>query len=67
MIDKEYGKYVLVCDVCGEEVTGFDTFDRALDYKDKEGWKSRRGLASDSVAVSGTERRTEPSDRMRTL
>jgi len=43
VIDKEYGKYVLVCDVCGEEVTGFDTFDRALDYKDKEGWKSRRG------------------------
>ena len=43
MIDKEYGEYILVCDICGEEVTGFDTFDRALDYKDKEGWKSRRG------------------------
>lgn len=47
MVDREYGKYVLVCDICGKEVTGFDTFDDALDYKDKEGWKSRRGQQLD--------------------
>jgi hypothetical protein len=43
MIDSEYGKYTLVCDICGEEVTGFDTFDDALDYKTEEGWKSKQG------------------------
>lgn len=43
MIDREYGKYVLVCDVCGEEVTGFNSFDDALEYKNDEGWQSEHG------------------------
>lgn len=47
MIDREYGKFVLVCDICGEEVTGFDTFDEALEHKSKEGWRSRRGQQLD--------------------
>lgn len=47
MIDREYGKYVLVCDICGEEVNGFDTFDEALDYKEEKDWKSRRGKQLD--------------------
>lgn len=44
MIDNEYGKYVLVCDVCGEEVNGFESFDDALDYVQEEGWGSEKGL-----------------------
>lgn len=43
MIDREYGKYFLACDICGEEVKDFDSFDDALDYKDEEGWISDRG------------------------
>lgn len=43
MITKEYGKFVLVCDICGEEVGDFDTFDDALDYSRDEVWKSDRG------------------------
>lgn len=43
MIAMEYGKFTLICDVCGEEVQGFDTFDDALDYKTEEGWRSKQG------------------------
>ena len=43
MIDSEYGKYFLACDICGEEITGFETFQDALDYKISEGWGSKRG------------------------
>jgi len=43
MITKEYNKYVLVCDVCGEEVGGFDDWEDALDYKTQEVWRSGRG------------------------
>lgn len=43
MIDREYGEYFLVCDICGEEIDGFDTFDDALDYSREEGWESKRG------------------------
>ena len=42
MIEKEYGKHVLVCDVCGLEHE-FDSFDEAVEYKKSNGWKSRRG------------------------
>ena len=44
MIDKNYSAYLLVCDICGEEpAESFDTFDEAVDYKNEEGWKSKRG------------------------
>ena len=44
MIDKSYGRYQLVCDICGDETTEcFDTFDEAVDYKQEEGWTSERG------------------------
>jgi len=42
MIDKEYGYYRITCDVCGSYVTGFDTFDDALDHKKSRGWKSKK-------------------------
>jgi len=35
------GLYTLTCDICGEEKT-FDTFDKAVDYKIDEGWKSQK-------------------------
>jgi hypothetical protein len=43
VISREYGEFTLVCDICGEEIGGFSTFDEALDYKINEGWKSKRG------------------------
>jgi len=43
MIDREYGKYFLACDICGEEIAGFETFQDALDYKISEGWESKCG------------------------
>ena len=48
MIDSEYGKYFLACDICGEEITGFETFQDVLDYKESEGWGSKRGEQLDS-------------------
>ena len=38
MIDKQYGEYVLSCDICGESVGGFDSFDEARDYTRDNGW-----------------------------
>ena len=44
MIDKNYGSYLLICDICGNETAEcFDTFDEAVDYKQEEGWTSERG------------------------
>jgi len=44
MIDKSYGRYQLVCDICGEETAArFDSFDEMLDYKMEQGWESKRG------------------------
>lgn len=37
----------LTCDICGEEIDGFDTFDDALDYSREEGWESDIGETLD--------------------
>ena len=42
MIDKEHGEFILSCDYCGEEVSGFDDFYDAVDYKKDNGWKSKK-------------------------
>jgi len=43
MIDKQRGRYHLVCDICGEEAEeGFDDFYEAVEYKKTEGWKSQK-------------------------
>lgn len=42
MIDKSFGEYVLYCDICGEEEEHFDHFDNAVDFKDENGWASRK-------------------------
>jgi len=43
MISKEYGKYTLICDICGLGVDEeFDIFQDAVDAKKDMGWKSKR-------------------------
>jgi hypothetical protein len=43
MIDKLYGAYSLVCDVCGEEAEKqFFDFADAVEYKKIEGWRSKK-------------------------
>ena len=38
-----YGRYYLVCDVCGkEEDKTFRDFQDAVDYKKESGWKSQK-------------------------
>lgn len=43
MIDKQYGKYVLVCDICGDAASeDFETFQGAVEYKKENNWKSKK-------------------------
>jgi transcription elongation factor Elf1 len=42
MISKEYGKYTLVCDICGAGTDEeFETFQDAVDARGDIGWKSQ--------------------------
>ncbi len=41
MIENEYLKVILSCDICGESET-FDDFYEAVKYKKENGWTSRR-------------------------
>jgi hypothetical protein len=42
MIDKHFGEYVLVCDICEEEAgERWETFQDAVEGKKKLGWKSQ--------------------------
>lgn len=43
MIDKEYNKYFVICDVCGEASDEqFDTFAEAKEYAASNGYKTTR-------------------------
>lgn len=43
MIDKHFGDYIVICDICNEELEEcFDTFQDAIDGKKKAGWKSEQ-------------------------
>ena len=43
MIEKQHYKYILVCDVCGEDSEErFDRFLDAVDGRKDIGWKSQR-------------------------
>lgn len=42
MIDKEYGLFYIVCDVCGKTSESFDTFQEAADSKEEQGFLSQR-------------------------
>lgn len=37
---KEYGEFILCCDMCGKRVEGFKSFQDAIDYKIKENWET---------------------------
>ena len=40
-IEKNYGMYQLVCDICCEPAQGeFGNFSDAVEYKKKNGWRS---------------------------
>lgn len=38
MIDKQYGRYVPTCDICGEVLPGKDSFDEARHAIKEAGW-----------------------------
>lgn len=43
MIDKQYSRYELTCDVCGtQSETNFDDFQEAVNFKKSEHWKSKK-------------------------
>lgn len=43
MISKEYGKYTLICDICGATTEEeYETFQDAVDAKRDIGWKRMR-------------------------
>lgn len=42
MIDKIYGDFVLICDICDREVKPFDSFSEAVEYKKNNDWHSIR-------------------------
>ena len=44
MIEKEYGEYILICDVCGDATAGegWQTFQEAVQHKRDNGWRWRK-------------------------
>jgi hypothetical protein len=43
MISKEYGKFTLICDICGAAAEEeYETFQDAVDAKKDNGWQSQR-------------------------
>ncbi|MBW2003034.1 MAG: hypothetical protein JRI72_00255 [Deltaproteobacteria bacterium] len=50
MIAKEYGRYNLICDICGMYAEdGFDTFQNAVDYGKENEWER-------NLIITGTEK-----------
>lgn len=41
MIDKQYGKYIPTCDVCGETLEAELSFDEAVAEMKSESWKTK--------------------------
>lgn len=42
MIDRQYGIYIVVCDLCGYESHDLNSFDEAVDYKNNNKWQSKK-------------------------
>jgi len=43
MIDKQYGRFILMCDFCANsEVAVFDEFNDAVEFAEKNGWGRKR-------------------------
>lgn len=41
MIDQQHGKFLLVCDICGEDYAEYDSWQKAVEFKHEFGFKSR--------------------------
>lgn len=41
-IDKDFGEYFAICDICGEDLGPFDSFYDAVDAKKSAGWRSHK-------------------------
>lgn len=41
-ITQIYGRYVVFCDNCDDELTGYEDFEDAVRAKKSEGWKSQK-------------------------
>ena len=46
MIEKEYGKYIGVCDICGEVTPIFDTWTECREYI-RDNWKTSKNKKTD--------------------
>ena len=45
MIDKAFGYYILVCDICGDcSEESFDNFQDVVDAKNELEWKSQKTI-----------------------
>ena len=42
MIDREYGKFIPTCDVCGEILTAQDEFSDAVEDIKDQGWSANK-------------------------
>ena len=48
-IEKEYQKYFIACDYCDATNGEYETFEDAVEAKEKLGWKSRKDADGDWV------------------
>lgn len=42
MIKKEYGKFIVACDVCYEQLGNFETFDEAREAINQNNWETEK-------------------------
>lgn len=42
MIIKEYGEYVMTCDICGEQLEPQERYDDAIKLSSRYGWRRRK-------------------------
>ena len=47
MIDNEFGKFFVVCDVCGEAGQSCDTWQDAVNSKQEQHWISRKEVGGE--------------------
>lgn len=47
MIEYNYGKPELICDICGHTEDNFDTFQEAVAFKKENNWRSKKNTDGD--------------------
>jgi hypothetical protein len=50
-IERGYGTYTAVCDICGAELNPAKEFSAAVDNRRREGWKGRKVRDADNEIV----------------